>query len=79
MSAASTPPYCLLATEKRFSGAELAAEMWHAKNANMRARYSYLAGGGEPTHAYFWSQYDAKDEAFARFAKLPHASDSDYE
>ena len=58
-------PYCLVATDKRFTDAELAAEYWECQYDSETAR------GWANDYAII-RRYDAKLETMQRFATLPH-------
>ena len=74
-------PYCLLATEKRFSEAELAAIYWGFVQTDMlwpdeRADPDEM---DEDAWSAVCKRWQEAEETVHRFARLPHASDSDYE
>ena len=68
-------PYALVATEKRFTEAELAAE-WHANDS---AAWRMFARRPEFYDLDFAEKLEERDSTLRRFARLPHAHESDYQ
>jgi len=63
-------PYALVATDKRFSGAELMAEYW----MQLWGLIPFKKNGRANTRGK-----TARHEVLTRFVTLPHASESDYQ
>jgi len=63
-------PYALVATEKRFSDAELAAEMWKANGTSSIRAYQRDSRGNIIDKRGTGWEYEK--DVMARFARLPH-------
>ena len=68
-------PYALVSRDKRFSEAELAAE-WHANDS---AAWRMFARRPEFYDLDFAEKLEERDSTLRRFARLPHADETDYQ
>jgi len=64
-------PYALVATEKRFTEAELAAEYWSLNYFLAGAQFNEVSSG-TPYSETFWERNYEQSNALYRFATLPH-------
>ena len=74
-------PYALVATEKRFSEAELAAIYWGYVQTDML--WPDAGIDADETDPDYWEaackRWREGEETVRRFARLPHACESDYQ